>query len=395
LKERKKDNRTENLSQAISGEFNYEQRVKNIKYKLKCSYISPLIPKYGPVFPRKSLEEEFKSDDFYVLYYGPSGSGKSISITHMLQGRRGSIHYSFRDLQKENIAISFARAVGYFGKETDNNCGINNVMAAFRNACILFKKKYNTVPILVIEDIHTCSIEDFKAIPLALVDINNEGLVNVIYIVSDFESSGPIKDLSGHSWRLEVKRFPDIDENDLKENLLLLSTEQGILQRLLQRTGNSILTEEEVDIIVEKLGTHMGEVIKCIKQYIKNEKKIKLQDIIDRIVKSHQSLLDKIDDGSLFINKVYENDGFTPDYKKIFSFIKQTKEILKEVIEKKVYKFLEVNDENDIIHNSIISKLISKNILSKLNTDEVIFHSKSVYFACITFLKEENKEVKD
>lgn len=81
-----------------------ETFVGNILQTLEQPFKPPLEPEWGPVFPRKAWEAEFKallSTRAYQLYYGPSEQGKTIAVVHALKNRKGVVYLRLHEISNE------------------------------------------------------------------------------------------------------------------------------------------------------------------------------------------------------------------------------------------------------------------------------------------------------
>lgn len=63
---------------------------------------------------------------------------------------------------------------------------------SFINACSLWKEQTKRKPTFIVEDIHALK-DNFDALPSYFVDVFNNDLLNVVYVVSDFSAVAKIK----------------------------------------------------------------------------------------------------------------------------------------------------------------------------------------------------------
>jgi hypothetical protein len=290
-----------------------QEHKQNILGLLKKPYVPPSNPKFGPVFCRGMWEQEFKAKinkDLYHLYFGPSELGKSMAIAHALKGRDGVVHLVLRE-DAHNVLNTLASVLGV------PDC--NDVMREFRDAVSEFLKSEKKKVVVLVEDIHSVqgplplTVREFLG---KLVGLHNDGLVNVVFTVSDFSAVSLLHSVSGHS-RLSASSFPAIDDETLVGELSALAVKateeqkQAIkkakmnhlesLKEIAQKAIAWSTTPEDKDVIkvfptkdeakeiVAKLDSHMGDTTKCLRAVVEDGKSV--QDAVNEVIKQAEPTL--------------------------------------------------------------------------------------------------------
>eukprot|EP01129_Flabellula_baltica_P005335 TRINITY_DN1926_c0_g1_i1.p1 TRINITY_DN1926_c0_g1~~TRINITY_DN1926_c0_g1_i1.p1 ORF type:complete len:412 (+),score=82.67 TRINITY_DN1926_c0_g1_i1:134-1369(+) len=305
------DRSTESTTLAIRGERTAEERTDDIYHKMKEDFVAPVTPKTGPVFPRQSLLDEFddllERDDFYIVYYGPSGSGKSVAISNLFDTevsnslsrifgekrlthkRKGIIYLDLRRLSSEfQVQKYFAREIGYSGMIVDQNeQNFEDVLFCFVQACKMFSESEGYKPTLIVEDIHN-SFDDASSLALTLVDYFSKGIINAVYVVSDYKCVNDLINLSGHGSRLEPRLFPELDESELVKYLMnLASSQQGVIEYIFG-DQESLLSQDQASLIIQTLGTNVSDVLKCLNLFMKSHN---LDKAISAVVETYEQRL--------------------------------------------------------------------------------------------------------
>jgi energy-coupling factor transporter ATP-binding protein EcfA2 len=95
-------------------------------------------------FPRNKIEqniEELLNKSQLIIVYGPKTSGKSTTVNHVLEGRKGVIRVSY---QKDTNLI---KEIGRILKVPTSEISLNMVETIFRE----FKKVYGSFPIISVD----------------------------------------------------------------------------------------------------------------------------------------------------------------------------------------------------------------------------------------------------
>lgn len=85
-------------------------------------YIPQVPPDFGPIFERSVWKEKFDSEllrnFMYHIYFGASGTGKSVAISDTLKGKCGIIHISLRHAPTNDLIWkTFANSIGCSGSK--------------------------------------------------------------------------------------------------------------------------------------------------------------------------------------------------------------------------------------------------------------------------------------
>ncbi len=181
-------------------------------------------------------------------------------------------------------------------------------MLVFETACRQYKRKTGQKVKLCVEDLHNSRAgatlsPQATQFASSMVRLHNDGFLSVVFTMSDFEGVGLLRAgmrcaasyfllVSGHSERLTVLPFPPIPDADQVSNLLNIAVEVSVKEiqdeatkvtlkkRALRWLGKDhpidhvILPIEQCKYIVDHLGSHMGDTIYCLREYLEKGRKI-------------------------------------------------------------------------------------------------------------------------
>jgi hypothetical protein len=378
-----------------------KEHKKNISDVLKKAYVPPSNPEFGPVFTRGEWEKEFKdklNKKMYHLYHGPSELGKSMAIAHALKGRVGVVHLVLREETPTTVLSALARALHI------PDC--NDVMGEFRVAAREFLETTKTKVVVIVEDIHSIpgplSVE-VRSFLGKLVDLHNDGLINVVFTVSDFSAVSLLRGVSGHSSRLSASPFPSIDDATLA-NLLqelaikatveqqeaILNTQMTHYERLkelakkpldwtwIKQGPNTrkdfilVFPKEKAEKIVAKLNSHMGDTTKCLRAVVEDGKSVDVA--VEEVVKQAEpSLADSL---------LGESCG-TVDQLTYIATVHLLYEALADAESVDWYTVVH-NTAKDIDQAEVreaVKQLVSNNLLSYVDSFTVSAHSRRLKWA--------------
>jgi len=184
-------------------------------------------------------------------------------------------------------------------------------------------KSLHRKPVVVVEGIHTCTNESQTALhqeaaefAAHLVRIHNRGLINVVYTASDFKGATMLYKVSGHS-RLTTLLFPRIPDKEFAKQLkkLVYKRELDIFDNKPHRkfdfcdknkelpAGYDFVLDKEADTnyIVERLDSHMGDAICCLRAIVEDKAEVKaaVDVVIEQAIPNlADALLGKICEGT-------------------------------------------------------------------------------------------------
>lgn len=281
--------------------------VRNINKKLNSPFI-PLYPAYGPVFRRPTWKKSFlekvvssETTQAYCCYYGASESGKTTALTQALKDITGVIYLPLRGVGSElSIPSRLAQSIGYFGKEEiDPKISMETLLHALKDACEEYKFNHQKRRVIVIvDDIHKQIDKSSSELnPLVadmaqeFVDLYSIGLMNVVYLVSEYHSVSIIKNLSGHS-RLSIQVFPAIPDEELvqdfKELCRIEDDKEPSKWRFFEEgslpPGYHYLfpVEDDVRYLVKHMGSHMGCLVDAIQKVA--QKKSPVEKVVEECI---------------------------------------------------------------------------------------------------------------
>jgi len=278
------------------------KNVANILKKLNTEFESKK-PEWGPVFERPSFKKAFVESltkKVYHLYYGPSGSGKSIAISNALHGKTGVIYLSVRNsVDIASIWLNIGIASGFIEpKAQTKDVQPVELIRSLKDAGKKWKAETGQKMIFVIEDLHSPHLQaDAFQICGPLVELYDAGLANVIFTISDYSSLERFLKQSGHSSRLKYSLFPDMNDKELKEQLIdkfkvrypkSIGSVMGGGQ-IKEEEKEINLNEISVDLVVEKIGSHMEDLTLILKESF--EKQQSVEPLVDQIVKQRAQQL--------------------------------------------------------------------------------------------------------
>jgi len=231
--------------------------------------------------------------DFYRLFYGASDSGKSLAILQACTDRKGVFHVDLRDKSDLSLKSHVLRI------PQDASLTEMEAVVLFRAACKEFKEKHGLKPLVIVEDIHKQGSDGNLNKPAdllcsTLVNMYNEGLINVIYTVSDFEAVSWLHGVSGHSTRLRSQLFPPIEDADLMDQLRALyytptdqSAQIGSDGQLVwgfikdEDGALGLVSEEDAQKLVDNIGSNLGDLTSTLNAIAKGEN---VDDAIESLV---------------------------------------------------------------------------------------------------------------
>jgi hypothetical protein len=287
--------------------ISHRRFVKNIYKKLNAPFV-PLSPSYGPVFRRPSWKKWFldlirsQNAQSYICYYGANEAGKSIAVTQALKDETGVIYIPLRGVGSEqSIPGRFGHTIGYFGnEEIDPKISMETLLHALKDACEEYKYTHHKKKVIIIvDDIHkqidkmSLSFNPLIAdMAQEFVDLYASGLINVVYLVSEYNSVPILKNLSGHC-RLSSLIFPTIPDDELFQDLSELARtndvnpsvpaylEWAFFKKVELRSPyyHIFPNDEDVMLLVTHIGSHIGSLVDAIQKIV--DKKMPLQNVID------------------------------------------------------------------------------------------------------------------
>ncbi|AYV86657.1 MAG: hypothetical protein Sylvanvirus5_25 [Sylvanvirus sp.] len=165
------------------------------------------------------------------IYHGPSTSGKSFSISRALNNNSGIIHINLRDKHASSeIASALSYALHYHGGEEKETADLTIINYRMIEAIKRYHLKSRKAVTLLIEDIHTCVEshsttlkESAKSFLGGLVAIKRDGLINLLFTVSEIRGVTLLQQQSGYKEDLDILEFPSIEDGEMEKQLQRLT----------------------------------------------------------------------------------------------------------------------------------------------------------------------------
>jgi len=380
--------------------------VGNVLNKLDEEFKPSKNPSWGPVFDRPSFQipfiEYLDKSTMYHVYYGPSGSGKSVALSHALKGKTGVIYFSVRGSSgSSSIWQNVGTACGLDQNMLQKSENVEDiVIQAIREAARIRNAELHQRLIFLVEDIHDTKLGDkaYDTLCGQLLELYADGLANIIYNVSDYSALSHFQRQSGHSSRLSSSLFPDMTDKELKDQLLrkdfivdrhetkTATAESGHTWKQVVKTQEKIkFNEKEIDLIVEKIGSHMEYLIKVLRDH--SELKRPVDALVNQLVGEHaRQIFDFFssltDLGQIFVaHQIFEKllksrEEFVKSKQASNSNQQPVKSNEESVEWSKIY--LENKEHLDLqfVRECIVG-LVTKNFLTYVDAEHVKAHSRA------------------
>jgi len=343
----------------------------------------------------------------YKVYYGASDLGKSLAIQHALSNRKGVIYLPLREATSASLPTLFSRSIGYHGNRIDEKTpDLVLLLAIFKESVKQFKTENRMKVIVFTDDIHhekDTLLPESGVLAKFFLGLYNEGYINNVYSVSDYQAIPLLRSLSGHSTRMSSELFPSIPDEDLKKDLLELSLSSqfdslGVVKpditvdytqysfdwafierdRPTNSTNFVFRFDKEVNYLVERLDSHLGEVTKVLKSVVTKEKSV--EQAVDSIIQEGMPDIAS----ALFGESCGDVDEET--------FILTTWILLQELEKSDIVKWEVVSKKSPKLADTeikrAVNQLVKKNILSYVDWYTVCFHRRSLKYAYLLSKEE-------
>eukprot|EP00698_Gefionella_okellyi_P021059 TRINITY_DN6712_c0_g1_i3.p1 TRINITY_DN6712_c0_g1~~TRINITY_DN6712_c0_g1_i3.p1 ORF type:complete len:445 (+),score=57.47 TRINITY_DN6712_c0_g1_i3:546-1880(+) len=207
-------------------------RFRAATYKILSKPIAYPTFKFGPSFQDPEWQELLAGHlraHQMLLFYGPSGLGKSAGIRHALAAayKQPVLPLSFRSASTDDAFREALYGSVHLSPDSATNVGISAPVLgnAVVEACNKIRAKTGNLPVVLLDEFDGCILRDANGLLqisnegsqffLKLVDAYAKGQISLIVVVGDDESARLLTSLSGASSRLQVVLYPSIDPRSI------------------------------------------------------------------------------------------------------------------------------------------------------------------------------------